>query len=88
MSESYTKFNPLEYLTTEEQIESYIAVAKEVNDPIIHEQACEVVERAKRKIIRTGSAIKVFVPVLKNQDDEKGAQSVCAPGGSVTFRST
>lgn len=55
MSESYTKFDPIEYLTTEEQVESYLAVAKEANDPVIYEQAREVAERAGKKLFSKNS---------------------------------
>lgn len=51
MSEAFTKFDPTEYLTTEEQIESYLAVAKEAKDPIPCEQACEIAERAGKIIV-------------------------------------
>ena len=67
MSGSYTKFDPLEYLTNEEQIEIYLAVAKEVNDPIIYEQACAVAERAKKKL--SSNQFKPYT-VLQNQKNE------------------
>lgn len=66
MSESYTKFDPAEYLTTEEQIESYLAVAKEANDPIIYEQAYEVTERAGKKLFSKNSEARVVLQNSKN----------------------
>lgn len=66
MSEAFTKFDPAEYLTTEEQIESYLAVAKEANDPVINEQACEVAERAEKTFFSKNSEARVILQNLKN----------------------
>lgn len=66
MSESYTKFDPIEYLTTEEQVESYLAVAKEANDPVIYEQAREVAERAGKKLFSKNSEARVVLQNSKN----------------------
>ena len=65
MSESYTKFDPIEYLTTEEQVESYLAVAKEANDPVIYEQAHEVAERAGKKLFSKNPEARVVFAELK-----------------------
>ena len=66
MSESYTKFDPIGYLTTEEQIESYLAVAKEANDPVIYEQAYEVAKRAGKKLFSKNSEARVILQNSKN----------------------
>lgn len=50
ISENFSKYDAAEYLRTEEQIENYLAMAKESKDPVIYEQACEVAERAKKKL--------------------------------------
>ena len=66
MSESYTKFDPIEYFTTEEQVESYLAVAKEANDPVIYEQAREVAERAGKKLFSKNPEARVVLQNSKN----------------------
>ena len=70
MSETFTRFDPAEYLTTEEQIESYLAVAKEANDPVIYEQACEVAERAEKIFFSKNSEARVILQNLKNDCDQ------------------
>lgn len=63
MSEAFTKFDPAEYLTNEEQIESYLAVSKEAKNPVIYEKACSsraiqekvTFEKSRGKSCFTGS---------------------------------
>ena len=66
MFKAFTKFDPAEYLTTEEQIQSYLTVAKETNDPVIYENACEVAERSKKKLLSKNLEARVVLQDPKN----------------------